>query len=95
MSQNLLSAAVMIGALRVNVYILQLIFAKVEGMLVALSFALADSIEPIILMYSIIWALTRENLSSMVCKQQRRRPACASAQSDQRLYYSFIGKYHI
>ena len=30
-----------------------------------------------------------------VCEQQRRRPACASAQSDQRLYYSHIGKYHI
>ena len=30
-----------------------------------------------------------------VCEQQRRRPACASAQSDQRLRYSLIGKYHI
>ena len=30
-----------------------------------------------------------------VCEQQRRRPACASAQSDQRLYYSLNGKYHI
>ena len=27
----------------------------------------------------------RENLSSGVCEQHRRRPACASAQSDQRL----------
>ena len=26
---------------------------------------------------------------------QRRRPACALAQSDQHLYYSHIGKYHI
>ena len=28
----------------------------------------------------IIWASTRENLSSGRCKQQRRRPACASAE---------------
>ena len=42
-----------------------------------------------------IWALARENLSSEVCEQQRRRPACASAQTDQRLYYSLTGKYHI
>ena len=33
-----------------------------------------------------IWASSRENLSSMVCKQQRHRPACPSAQSDQRLW---------
>ena len=31
----------------------------------------------------------------MVCKQQRRRPACASAQTDQHLCYSQFGKYHI
>ena len=30
-----------------------------------------------------------------ICEQQRRRPACASAQTDQRLCYSLIGKYHI
>ena len=42
-----------------------------------------------------IWASTRENLSSGGCKQQRRRPACAYAQPDQRLFYSLIGKYHI
>ena len=30
-----------------------------------------------------------------VCGQQRRRPACASPQSDQCLCYSLIGKYHI
>ena len=30
-----------------------------------------------------------------VNEQQRRRPACASAQSDQRLCYSLIEKYHI
>ena len=34
--------------------------------------------------YLIIWALVRENLSSGVCEQQRRRPACAYAESDQR-----------
>ena len=39
-------------------------------------------------------ATMRENLSSGVCKQHRRRPACASAQSDQRLCYSRFGKYH-
>ena len=42
-----------------------------------------------------IWASSRENLSSVLCEQQRHRPACASAQSDQRLCYSLIGKYHI
>ena len=41
------------------------------------------------------WASSRENLSSVVCEQQRRRPACASAQSDQRLCFSRFGKYHI
>ena len=30
-----------------------------------------------------------------VCEQQRCRPACASAQSDQHLCYLCIGKYHI
>ena len=30
-----------------------------------------------------------------VCEQQKRRPACASAKSGQRLCYSVIGKYHI
>ena len=43
----------------------------------------------------IIWARTRENLSSGVCEQHRRRPACASAQSDQRLCYSLFKKYHM
>ena len=37
-----------------------------------------------------IWAATRENLSSGGCEQHRRRPACASAQTDQRLCYSLI-----
>ena len=41
------------------------------------------------------WAATLENLSSGVCEQQRRRPACAFAQSDQRLYYLLLGKYYI
>ena len=42
-----------------------------------------------------IWASTLGNLSSGVGKQQRRRPACASAQSDQCLCYWLIGKYPI
>ena len=41
-----------------------------------------------------IWASTREHLSSGVCKQHRRRPACTYAQSDQRLCYSRFVKYH-
>ena len=43
----------------------------------------------------LIWASARENLSSGVCEQHRRRPACASAQSDQRLCYSQFGNYRI
>ena len=42
-----------------------------------------------------IWASARENLSSGVCEQHRRRPVCASAQTDQRLFYSLFGKYHM
>ena len=41
------------------------------------------------------WALTRENLSSGVCEQQRRKSACTSAQSDQHFCNSLIGKYQI
>ena len=41
-------------------------------------------------MYIIIWASTRENLSSEVWEQQRHRPACASAQSDQCLCFRFL-----
>ena len=41
-----------------------------------------------------IWASTRENLSTGVCEQQIRRPACACAQSDQCLCYSLLGKNH-
>ena len=39
---------------------------------------------------AIIWASTRETLSSGVCKQHRRRPACSSTQSDQRLFIRFL-----
>ena len=42
-----------------------------------------------------IWASSRENLSSGGCEQHRRRPACASAQSDQRLCYLRFVKNHI
>ena len=37
-------------------------------------------------------ALTQENLPSGVGEQHRRRPACASAQTDQRLCNSLIEK---
>ena len=49
----------------------------------------------ILVMALIIWASTPENLSLGVHEQQRRRPACASAQSDHRLCYSHFGKYQI
>ena len=42
----------------------------------------------------VMWAPTRENLPSEFC-EHRHRPACASAQSDQRLCYSLFGKYHM
>ena len=42
-----------------------------------------------------IWASPRQNLSSVVREKQRRRPACACAQSDQRLCFSLNGKYYI
>ena len=42
-----------------------------------------------------MWALMRENLSSGVWEQPRRRPPCATTQSGQRLCYSLIGKYYI
>ena len=41
------------------------------------------------------WAQTQEKLSSGVCEQQKCSPACASAQTGQRLSYSLFGKYHI
>ena len=37
-----------------------------------------------------IWASSRENLPSGICEQQRRRPACASVQSDQRCCYLLV-----
>ena len=37
-----------------------------------------------------IWAPTPENLSSEVCEQHRHRPACTSAQSDQRFVICFL-----
>ena len=43
----------------------------------------------ILLKNSNIW--TWENLSSVVCEKQRRRPACATAQSDQHLCYLLSG----
>ena len=47
------------------------------------------------LIFMIIWASTRENLSFGGCEQHRRRPACALGQSDQRLCYSCFIKYNI
>ena len=41
------------------------------------------------------WASSRVNLSSGGCEQHRRRPACASAQSDQRLCCSLFRKFHM
>ena len=54
-----------------------------------------DLIEDVSDLVSIIRASLRENLSSEAWEQQRRRPACASAQSDQRLCYSPFRKLHI
>ena len=42
-----------------------------------------------------IRASTLKLLSSVVCEQGRRRPARASAQSNQRLCYSLIDNYRI
>ena len=42
-----------------------------------------------------ICALSRENMSWRVYEQHRRRSACAFLKSDQRLCYSFLGKYHM
>ena len=42
-----------------------------------------------------MWASMRENLSSVVWEQQRCRPACTSTQSNQCLWFSFFGKWHI
>ena len=37
-----------------------------------------------------IWAVPCENVSYVICEQQRRRSACASARSDQRLCCSLL-----
>ena len=42
--------------------------------------------------FNILWAKTRETLTFLDCKRQRRRLACASAQSDQRLSHSLSKK---
>ena len=42
-----------------------------------------------------IWAGPWENVSNVICEQQRRRSACASAQSDQRLCCSLLRWYNI
>ena len=57
--------------------------------------AVTHKVSHSILKICIKWASTRENLSLGVCEEHRRRPACAYAQSDQRLCYPLIGKYHI
>ena len=44
---------------------------------------------------NILFGPQGKNLSSGVCEQHRRRPACASAQSDQRLCYSLISAFVI
>ena len=41
------------------------------------------------------WAGPWENVSYVICEQQRRRSACASAQSDQRLCCSLLRYYNI
>ena len=43
-----------------------------------------------VLYQSSIWTSKRETLSSWLCEQQRRRPVCTSAQSDQCHCYSLI-----
>ena len=42
-----------------------------------------------------IWAEPWENVSYVICEQQRRRSACASAQSDQRLCCLLLRQYNI
>ena len=39
----------------------------------------------------VLWARSCENVSYAICEQQRRRSACASAQSDHRLCCSLLG----
>ena len=45
--------------------------------------------------YIYYMGLILRELSSGVCEQHRRSSACASAQSDQCLWYSHCGKYHM
>ena len=49
----------------------------------------------IIISSQIKWASTQENLSSGICKQQRRRPAFATGQTDQHLCFLLIGRNHL
>ena len=46
--------------------------------------------QPIAKSSKLTWAGPWENVSNVICKQQRRRSACASAQSDQRLCCSLL-----
>ena len=46
-------------------------------------------------LYSVVWASSRDNLSSGVYEQHRPIPACPSAQSDQHLCCSLFEKYHM
>ena len=43
---------------------------------------------------TVIWSSMPGNLSSEGCEQQRRRPACSSALSDQHICCSLFVKYH-
>ena len=44
--------------------------------------------------FNIKWATTWENLLYVICEKQRRRSACASVQSDQRLYCRLPRQYN-
>ena len=57
--------------------------------------ACSSELGPIAPTINIELASTRDTLFSRFAKLQRRRPACASAQSDQRLCYSHFGKNNI
>ena len=57
----------------------------------------SGTVTPLIFTFAVrssgsIWAWAREDPSSGICEQHRRRPACASAQSDQRLCCSLCEK---
>ena len=45
--------------------------------------------------FASIWAAPWENVSYVICEPQRRRSACAFAQSDQRLCFSLLRQYNI